>query len=77
MDNHSPLTDSTKPHPPGGPPVPGAGLETLRGDCALMAPHWVRPAGPAAVPVSASWIRGVSVPPATARLLARMSEYGD
>ncbi|WP_151483981.1 hypothetical protein [Streptomyces albicerus] len=53
------------------------GLAELRGDCARMVPHWVAPAGIAPLPVSPSLIHGVTVPPASARLLDAMSEYGD
>ncbi|MFC8131557.1 hypothetical protein [Streptomyces sp. NPDC057302] len=52
-------------------------LETLRGDCARMAPHWVTPAAAATAPVSPALIHGVRVPPASARLIDGMSEYGD
>jgi hypothetical protein len=51
-------------------------LASLRGDCARMAPHWAVPARPEA-PVSPSSIHGVTVPPASARLLEAMSDYGD
>ncbi|MFV0136446.1 hypothetical protein ACLGIH_25110 [Streptomyces sp. HMX87] len=52
-------------------------LASLRGDCARMVPHW--PAMERALPlhVSPSLIHGVSVPPASARLLDAMSDYGD
>ncbi|MFI6643875.1 hypothetical protein [Streptomyces sp. NPDC050504] len=50
-------------------------LSQLRGDCARMAPHWVVPAEPVAAPVSPARIHGVVVPPASARLVAAMSEY--
>ena len=52
-------------------------LASLRGDCARMAPHWTAPDRAAARPVPPSLIHGVSVPPASARLLDAMSEYGD
>ena len=52
-------------------------LATLRGDCARMAPHWVAPAAAATAPVSPALIHGVKVPPASARLIDGMSEYGD
>ncbi|MFE2029724.1 hypothetical protein ACFW9V_32325 [Streptomyces hygroscopicus] len=55
-------------------------LPELRGDGARMAPHWAVtvPAGPTPVsPVSPSRIRGITVPPASADLLAGMSDYGD
>ncbi|MEV7197794.1 hypothetical protein AB0N81_39280 [Streptomyces sp. NPDC093510] len=52
-------------------------METLRGDCARMAPHWVAPATTATAPVPPSLIHGVTVPPGSARLLSEMSEYGD
>ncbi|MFI5676194.1 hypothetical protein [Streptomyces cellulosae] len=51
-------------------------LASLRGDCARMVPHWP-PARIVSRPVSPSLIHGVSVPPASARLLDAMSEYGD
>ncbi|MFI6859388.1 hypothetical protein ACIBKZ_05685 [Streptomyces sp. NPDC050421] len=53
------------------------GLAELRGDCARMAPHWVVPAKIAPTPVTASLIHGVTVPPASARLIEAMAEYGD
>ncbi|MFI6683657.1 hypothetical protein [Streptomyces sp. NPDC050485] len=52
-------------------------LEELRGDCARMAPHWAVPAKAAPAPVPPSLIHGVTVPPASVRLIADMSEYGD
>ncbi|CAL9435538.1 hypothetical protein [Streptomyces griseomycini] len=52
-------------------------LASLRGDCARMAPHWTVPDRGAARPVPPSLIHGVTVPPASARLLDAMSEYGD
>ncbi|MFC9164995.1 hypothetical protein ACFTZ8_29825 [Streptomyces fungicidicus] len=52
-------------------------LASLRGDCARMVPHWTAPDRVAARPVSPSLIHGVTVPPASARLLDAMSEYGD
>ncbi|MEU1052501.1 hypothetical protein [Streptomyces sp. NPDC005876] len=52
-------------------------LASLRGDCARMAPHWPADARAAARPVPPSLIHGVRVPPASARLLDAMSEYGD
>ncbi|MEW1649008.1 MULTISPECIES: hypothetical protein [unclassified Streptomyces] len=53
------------------------GLAALRGDCARMAPHWTVPDRIVSRPVSPSRINGVTVPPASARLLDGMSEYGD
>jgi hypothetical protein len=52
-------------------------LASLRGDCARMAPHWTAPDRITPLPVSPSRIHGVTVPPASARLLDAMSEYGD
>ncbi|WP_327711504.1 hypothetical protein OG912_26155 [Streptomyces sp. NBC_00464] len=52
-------------------------LAELRGDCALMAPHWVVPTKVAPTPVGPSLIHGVTVPPASARLIDAMAEYGD
>lgn len=59
------------------PADPEGDLASLRGDCARMAPHWTVPDRVAARPVSPSLIHGVNVPPASARLLDAMSEYGD
>ncbi|CAL9415384.1 hypothetical protein C1708_23795 [Streptomyces sp. DH-12] len=53
------------------------GLASLRGDCARMAPHWAAPERAAARPVPPSLIHGVDVPPASARMLDAMSDYGD
>ncbi|MFG2580524.1 hypothetical protein [Streptomyces malaysiensis] len=56
-------------------------LEGLRGDGARMAPHWtsatVSPPTSPVSPVAASRIRGISVPAASADLLAGMSDYGN
>ncbi|WP_181767601.1 hypothetical protein [Streptomyces albidus (ex Kaewkla and Franco 2022)] len=56
-------------------------MDQLRGDCALMAPHWSSPFSftttPTAPPASHEALRGVRVPAASARLLEGMSEYGD
>ncbi|MGC0332476.1 hypothetical protein RKD23_005466 [Streptomyces sp. SAI-170] len=52
-------------------------LASLRGDCARMAPHWAVADRLDARPVSPSSIHGVTVPPASARLLDAMSDYGD
>lgn len=52
------------------------GLEELRGDCARMVPHWAVPLAAAPAPVPASLIHGVTVPPASARMVGGMSEYG-
>ncbi|MDQ0777790.1 hypothetical protein QF026_006256 [Streptomyces aurantiacus] len=54
-----------------------AGLAELRGDCARMVPHWEAPARITARPVSPALIHGVTVPPASARLLDAMSDYGN
>jgi hypothetical protein len=58
-------------------PEPEGDLASLRGDCVRMVPHWAAPARTEALPVSPSLIHGVSVPPASARLLDAMSDYGD
>ncbi|MFE7037611.1 hypothetical protein ACFU9Y_45755 [Streptomyces sp. NPDC057621] len=55
----------------------GGGLAELRGDCARMVPHWEAPARITARPVSPALIHGVTVPPASARLLDGMSDYGN
>jgi hypothetical protein len=52
-------------------------LASLLGDCARMAPHWTTPDRDLSLPVSPSLIHGVTVPPASARLLDAMSDYGD
>ncbi|MCX5139763.1 MULTISPECIES: hypothetical protein [unclassified Streptomyces] len=51
-------------------------LAELRGDCARMAPHWVVPAKTAPTPVPPALIHGVTVPPASARLIDATAEYG-
>lgn len=57
------------------PPGSVARLPQLTRDAVRMVPHWAVPAT-VRVPVPAARIRGVSVPPASARLLERMPEYG-
>ncbi|MEU8982882.1 hypothetical protein [Streptomyces sp. NPDC048309] len=52
-------------------------LASLRGDCARMAPRWSAPTPVSTRPVSPALIHGVTVPPASARLLDAMSDYGD
>ncbi|MBU3869704.1 hypothetical protein KN815_38325 [Streptomyces sp. 4503] len=55
-------------------------LAELRGDGARMAPHWAATVSPPArrvSPVAHSRIRGITVPVASADLLAGMSDYGD
>ncbi|MFJ2391371.1 hypothetical protein ACIOTI_01315 [Streptomyces sp. NPDC087843] len=52
-------------------------LASLRDDCARTARHWAAPAPVPVPPVSPSRIHGVRVPPASARLLDAMSDYGD
>ena len=59
------------------PPDLEGDLASLRGDCARMAPHWTTPDRITPRPVSPSHIHGVTVPPASARLLDAMSDYGD
>ncbi|MGW6733462.1 hypothetical protein [Streptomyces sp. NPDC055013] len=54
-----------------------AGLASLLGDCARMAPHWAAPDRVLSRPVSPSLIHGVTVPPGSARLVDAMSDYGD
>ncbi|MFD3548916.1 hypothetical protein ACFWUW_25470 [Streptomyces sp. NPDC058655] len=54
-----------------------AGFTRLLGDCARMAPHWAVPAGPRPARVAPSQIHGISVPPASARLIASTAAYGD
>ncbi|MET9883885.1 hypothetical protein ABZZ20_12205 [Streptomyces sp. NPDC006430] len=53
------------------------GFARLLGDCARMAPHWAVPADPRPARVAPSQIHGISVPPASARLIASTAEYGD
>ncbi|MET9389082.1 hypothetical protein ABZY20_01525 [Streptomyces sp. NPDC006624] len=52
-------------------------LASLPGFGARMAPHWAAPDRTASRPVSPALIHGVTVPPASARLLDAMSDYGD
>ncbi|MDT6982205.1 hypothetical protein ACFSUJ_08975 [Streptomyces lusitanus] len=67
---------NTKVHTPAPVDLEGD-LTALRGDCARMVPHWAAPERAAARPVSPSLIHGVDVPPASARMLDAMSDYGD
>ncbi|MEU2369759.1 hypothetical protein ACPCIX_18340 [Streptomyces pseudogriseolus] len=67
---------NTKVHSPAPVDLEGD-LTSLRGDCARMVPHWAVPERAAARPVSPSLIHGVDVPPASARMLDAMSDYGD
>ncbi|MGV9243906.1 hypothetical protein [Streptomyces sp. NPDC003710] len=60
-----------------GPLDPDGEMAALRGDCARMVPHWAAPDKSVSRPVSPSLIHGVRVPPASARLLDAMSDYGD
>ncbi|MFJ5634824.1 hypothetical protein ACIQF5_19585 [Streptomyces goshikiensis] len=53
------------------------GFARLLGDCARMAPHWAVPSGPRPDRVAPSQIHGISVPPASARLIAATAAYGD
>ncbi|WP_420081022.1 hypothetical protein ACN6AT_25810 [Streptomyces sp. JL4002] len=53
------------------------GFARMLGDCARMAPHWAVPAGPRPVRVAPSQIHGISVPRASARLIASTAAYGD
>ncbi|KAA0931854.1 hypothetical protein [Streptomyces apricus] len=62
---------------PGTPDAVEGGLAQLQGDCARMVPHWEAPVRITARPVSPALIHGVTVPPASARLLDAMSDYGD
>ncbi|CAL9402899.1 hypothetical protein SUDANB58_01486 [Streptomyces sp. enrichment culture] len=60
-------------------PAPAAdegGLESLRGDCARMVPHWAAPERAPSRPGSPPLPHGVSVPPASARLLDALPDYG-
>ncbi|WP_299530924.1 hypothetical protein [uncultured Streptomyces sp.] len=59
------------------PPESEMSLAELRGDCARMAPHWSAPPRKDAPAVAPSLINGVVVPPASARLVDAMSDYGD
>ncbi|MEG3626300.1 hypothetical protein [Streptomyces poriticola] len=59
------------------PADPDGDLASLRGDCARMVPHWPPGERAAAPHVSPSRIHGITVPPASARLLDAMSDYGD
>lgn len=53
------------------------GFARLLGDCARMAHDWTVPAEPRPDRVAPSQIHGISVPPASARLIASTAEYGD
>ncbi|WP_330238478.1 hypothetical protein [Streptomyces sp. NBC_00525] len=53
-----------------------SGLAELRGDCARMAPHWAAPARTVPARVAPALINGVTVPPASARMIDATAEYG-
>ncbi|MFF6998546.1 hypothetical protein ACFY93_26780 [Streptomyces sp. NPDC008313] len=54
------------------------GIAELRGKAARMAPHWAAPGRTSgSTPVPVSRLHGVTVDPASARLLDAMSDYGD
>ncbi|MEU8432900.1 hypothetical protein AB0F18_08275 [Streptomyces sp. NPDC029216] len=53
------------------------GFARLLGDCARMAPHWAVEPEARPGPVAPSQIHGISVPPASARLIAATAEYGE
>ncbi|GAA2456434.1 hypothetical protein [Streptomyces glaucus] len=58
------------------PADPDGDLASLRGDCARMVPHWAAPERTPPAPVSPARLHGVTVPPASARLLDAMPDYG-
>jgi hypothetical protein len=61
-------------------PVPLAepdSLEQLIGDCRQMAAHWHVPAGTEPAAVSPAGLHGITVPPASAHVVAGMAEFGD
>lgn len=60
-------------------PVPLAepdSLEQLIGDCRQMAAHWHVPAGERTASAPAG-LHGITVPPASAHVVAGMAEFGD
>ncbi|WP_161307693.1 hypothetical protein [Streptomyces sp. SID3212] len=66
--------------PPAGSEADGEDEVTLAGlreDCARMASHWAAGSAGTRAPVPPSLIHGVTVPPGSARLLDKMSAYGD
>ncbi len=72
------MTNVEDPRNHGSAPLdPDGTLAALRGDCARMVPHWAAPERLAPRPVPPSLIHGVSVPPASARLLDASSAYGE
>ncbi|NJP44922.1 hypothetical protein [Actinacidiphila epipremni] len=65
--------------PPPLAPAPLAepdSLDQLLGDCRTMAAHW-HPAAPAARTAPSAGPHGITVPAASAHVVAAMAEYGD
>lgn len=72
---HTSDRDSTPEFP--GFPVTHSGSELdLLDDCRRIAARWTAPHLAAAAPVPPSSIRGTTVPPASAHVVAGMSGYG-
>ncbi|WUH93929.1 hypothetical protein OG900_29960 [Streptomyces sp. NBC_00433] len=61
-------------------PVPLAepdSMEQLIGDCRRMAEHWRVPAGSERTPAAPAGLHGITVPAASAHVVAGMAEFGD
>lgn len=61
-------------------PVPLAepdSLEQLIGDCREMAAHWRVPAATERAAVAPAGLHGITVPAASAHVVAGMAEFGD
>ncbi|MFD7460357.1 MULTISPECIES: hypothetical protein [unclassified Streptomyces] len=71
------MTNLDGPAPAPAPADLEGDLASLRCDCARMARRWTAPERGAVPHVPLTLIHGVSVPPASARLLDAMSDYGD
>lgn len=62
---------------PSSPLADPESLEQLIGDCRRMARHWKAPAARTPSVVAPASLRGITVPPASAHVVAGMVEFGD
>jgi hypothetical protein len=68
-------TTSPALHP--SPPAEPESLEQLIGDCRQMAAHWKTPPGKAPAAPAPAGPGGITVPAASAHVVAGMAEFGD
>jgi hypothetical protein len=61
---------------PSAPLGESESLQELIGDCRRMAEHWKAPAAERPDPVAPAGPHGITVPPASARAVSGMPDYG-